>query len=278
MKLGIGGFSIALLLFAGIASAENPSRIVSLNPSATETLFALDAGKSLIAVTHFCPVPELKKNKQSIGTVLEPDIERIIALKPDLVMATTEGNKKATIQTLKKAGIKVLVLGGIDNFSDLYDRIGLLGGVLGCENNASSLVAEIKARLNHIKAEERSEKKTVFMQLGTNPIVTINNDTIINEMIEFAGGSNIASNEPVRYPRYSREAVVAKDPDVIIIVSMGKFGERALSEWRRYKSLKAVQSNKIYLIDSELICHMGPRLVSGTEKIAQFLHSDNRNL
>lgn len=252
-----------------------PTRIVSLNPSATEIIYALKADKNLIAVTQFCPFPELLKEKGNIGTILDPDIEKIISLKPDIVFATVEGNRQSSINNLRNAGIKVLVLDDIHNFNDIYKRIDMMGEMLRAENESNRLISEMKKKIEEIENKvAKKARLNVFIQLGAEPLVTVNNNTIINEMISIAGGENIAKDALMRYPKYSREAVIMQNPDVIIIVSMGKFGEEALKKWRTYKSLKAVQNNKICIIDSNVICHMGPRLIEGVQKMAKFLHPE----
>ncbi len=252
-----------------------PARIVSLNPSATEIIYALNADKNLIAVTQFCPFPELLKEKENIGTILGPDIERIITLKPDIVFATVEGNRQSSINSLRNSGIKVFILDEIHDFNDIYGRIDMMGEILQMKNNADQLIFEMKKKIEYIKQKVASRPRLkVFLQLGAEPIVTVNKNTIMNEIIELAGGENIAKNASIRYPKYGREAVVIQNPDAIIIVSMGKFGEEALKKWQMYKSLKAVQNNKICIIDSNVICHMGPRLIEGAQKVAKFLHPE----
>ncbi len=252
-----------------------PTRIVSLNPSATEIIYALNADKNLIAVTQFCPFPELVKEKENIGTILGPDIEKIISLKPDIIFATVEGNRQSSINNLRNAGIKVFVLDEIRNFNDLYKRIDMMGKMLRTENESNQLILEMKKKIEEIENKvAKKPRLNVFIQLGAEPLVTVNNNTIINEIINIAGGENIAKDTSMRYPKYSREAVVMQNPDAIIIVSMGKFGEEALKKWRTYKSLQAVQNNKICIIDSNLICHMGPRLIEGVQKMAKFLHPE----
>ena len=254
---------------------EKPERIVSLNPSATEVLHAINAGSDLIAVTRFCPFPEFFADKESIGTILNPDVEKIVSLKPDLVFATVEGNKRTTIDSLRRAGVKVIVLDNIRSFRDIYKRIDAMGQVLQRYRESDRLTLEMKKRIERLRQKiGRKAPRTVFLQLGSNPIVTANKDTIMDEIIELAGGENIARGASMRYPKYSREAVIAADPDAIIVVSMGRSGEGALKRWRAYEGLKAVRENKIRVIDSNIICHMGPRLINGLEEIAALVHPE----
>jgi len=151
----------------------------------------------------------------------------------------------------------------------------MMGAILRNKREADQLILSMRKRIRSIKKKLAGKsQRTVFLQLGAKPIVTANKDTIMNEIIELAGGENIAKDAFVRYPKYSREDVVIQDPDTIIIVSMGRFGEDALRQWRTHKGMKAVRENKVCIIDSTSICHMGPRLVEGVEKMASILYPE----
>lgn len=269
---------IAVLTIAALCSgagAEETLRIVSLNPSATEIITSLGAGDWLCGVTQFCPFPEILTDNTNIGTILDPDVEKIVSLGPDIVFATREGNRESSMNALRAAGVDVFVLDEIKSFNDIYDRISVIGELLGKEKNARSLVSKMKRRIGRVKRKiGDKEPLNVFLQLGAEPIVTVNKDTIMNEMVEIAGGQNIAKDVPMRYPKYSREDVVMKDPDAIIIVAMGAFGVKALKKWKAYEPMKAAKKNMICIIDSNIVCHMGPRLVEGVEEMAVFLHPE----
>lgn len=255
--------------------SKKPRHIISLNPSATEILYALNVKESMAGVTQFCPFPELLEEKENIGTILDPDVEKIISLEPDLVFATVEGNKKTSIDNLRRAGAKVFVLDEIHSFDDIEKRINTMGEILQEQRESDQLILRMKKKIDSIRQKVGKKKRLkVFLQLGSDPIVTVNKNTIINDVIVLAGGENIAKDASIRYPRYSIESVVDHNPDAIIVASMGKYGEEALRKWRTYKSLKAVQNNNIHIIDSSLVCHMGPRLVQGIEEIAEFLHPE----
>lgn len=258
-----------------IKFSKKPRHIISLNPSATEILYALNVKESMAGVTQFCPFPELLDEKENIGTILDPDVEKIISLKPDLVFATVEGNKKTSIDNLRRAGAKVFVLDEIHSFDDIEKRINTMGEMLREQRESDQLILGMKRKIDSIRQKvEKKKRLKVFLQLGRDPIVTVNKNTIMNDAILLAGGENIAKDASIRYPRYSIESVVARNPDAIIVASMGKYGEGALKKWRTYKSLKAVRDDRMRVIDSNLICHMGPRLVEGVEEIAKFLHPE----
>jgi len=255
---------------------QRPKRIVSLTPSVTEVLYALGEKDDLVAVTRYCPFPELLKTRDNIGTVLSPDVEKVISLEPDIVFATVEGNRLNSINALRNSGVKVFVFGKVSNFNELFNRIGIMGSIVQSLEKTDALMFEMRRRLELInkKVSAQENPRKVFLQMGLRPLITVNENTIMNEVIELAGGENIAKEALIRYPIYSRESVVAQDPDVIIITSMGQFEEDAIREWREHTSIKAVRNGRIYVVNPDLICHIGPRLVEGVEKVAELLYPE----
>ncbi len=291
LRFRVGFLIICFILLSGISFAKEirlkdatgfsvhfdslPRRIISLNPSATETVYALGGGDRLVAVTIFCRYPQEAEKKDKIGTILEPDIEKIVSLQPDLVLITKEGNRKKTIEKLRELQIKVFAFNSIYTFDDIYERIEVSGKLLGKNEEADRLILKMKKRIEVLKEKVKERPKVkVFWQYGLEPIVTANKNTLANEMIELAGGINIAREALLRYPRYSLEEVTIQNPEVIILTSMGGQEERALNKWGKFKSLKAVKNNRIHLINSDLVCNMGPRLVNGLEEMVKIFHPE----
>ncbi len=252
-----------------------PQRIISLNPSATETVYALGGGNRIIAVTAFCRYPDEVKSKDKIGTVLDPNIEKIISLRPDLVLATKEGNRKKPIEKLRKAGIKVFVFDSIYRLNDIYEMLRASGKLLGEEEKSEELILKMKERVETVQEKVKNRPRVkVFWQYGIEPTITANKNTLANEIIELSGGVNIARNALLRYPRYSLEEVAIQNPQVIILTAMGNEGKEALAKWRQFKSIKAVKEERIYIIDSDIVCNLGPRLIEGLEEVARALHPE----
>lgn len=271
------GYPLKLIDATGqeVEFVSRPSRIISLNPSATTIISALNADQYLVGVTQFCPFPDMLSNKENIGTILGPDTEKIVSLRPDIVFATIEGNRQKTVSTLRNADIMVFVIDKVEGFDSLYSRIQKMGYILKRQGEAERLVLDMRGRISAIQTKLADKDPVkVFMQLGVNPIITINKDTIINQVIELGGAENIARHASTRYPVFSREAVLAGNPEVIIIVTMGPFAEEAARDWKRYKNIKAVQDNNIHILDSSIMCNIGPRLVEGIGIIARILHPD----
>lgn len=254
---------------------EAPSKIVSLNPSATEILFFLGMESELMGITDYCAFNAPLSKKEKIGSVLNPDIERIIALSPDLVFATIDGNRKESVLLLKNAGIKVFVLPKVNSFKELYDEIRQISRIVKKEKAAKELITSMKIRLGIIKTRIRKMPKVkVFLQMNTQPLITTNKETILNKMLELAGGVNIARRMRIPYPVITREAVIEADPDVIIVVSMGGATLDILEEWGKYQYLKAVRNDRIYVIPAEYMCNIGPRIVKGVEILAGCFYPD----
>jgi len=252
-----------------------PRRIVSLNPDFTENIFALGAGDLLVGATDFCRLPEDHAGLRRIGGLWQPNLEQIIALRPDLVLATREGNNPGTITALRELGVTVFVMGQPTGFKDYLQFLRKLGRILDREKEAGRLIDEFTILIGQLRAGvDRRSQVTVFLQIGVRPLVTANKDTLIDEMIEIGGGKNIASELSPRYPALSREQVLVDDPDVIIIAAMGSEAQRSLEVWKAFPELKAVRKNRVFLLDPDLICRLGPRLKDGLRHVASFINFD----
>lgn len=264
---------ILSLFFASGSGAETaaPKRIVSLAPSITKSLYLLGAQDRLIAVSIFCP-PEASK-KEKIGTVYEPDIEKIVSLSPDLIIAAKEGNTLPTVQTLVKLGLNVYVVDSANNYSDICASFLALGKVIGEESRAREVIESNSRKLSVIGTRlKKAEKPTVFWQIGAQPIFTASRNSFVNDFIELAGGTNIFSDLRERYPQISREEVVKRDPDVIIMVSMGDVTLEEKAKWLEFGHLKAARSGRIFMLDDPLFTNPNPKSIAdGVEIVSKLL-------
>jgi len=255
------------------ASQNIPKRIVSLAPSMTEELYLLGAEDSLIADTTYCVTPPDAAAKEKIGDITRINLEKIVSLKPDLVLATSLTNSKA-IQKLKNLGIEVMVFPAPKNYAYLCDQFLTLGKVVGKEAEAKTIIAESKEKVMAIEAGTAGfGKPKVFIEIGAKPLFTANRDYFINDFVEMAGGVNIAKD--AKLGTYSREEVLRKNPDVIIIVMMGIAVEKEKEAWQKFKDLNAVRDNRIYVIDSRRVCSPTPvTFVETLNEIAGLLHPE----
>ncbi|MDI6703663.1 MAG: cobalamin-binding protein [bacterium] len=251
-----------------------PKRIVSLAPSITESLYLLGVEDRVVGVTVYCKYPEQAKMKDKVGTLLTPNLERIYSLRPDLVLATREGNREKTIKRLRDLGLKVFVFDERRDFRDICNQFLILGKMVGKRKEAMSIVNEAKKRFLKIKRKAiHFPKVKVFWEIGARPLVTVAKGTFSDQIIRTAGGVNIAHRSQVRYPRYSLEEVIRKDPDVIILVEMGDITSEEIKSWQRFKDLSAVKNRRIYTIEAHSVCSPTPiTFVKGVEEVFHLLH------
>lgn len=261
---------LGLHCLAADAKAELPKRIVSLGPAVTEQLYLLRAGDSVVGVTTYCRPPAGDK-KETIGTVVEASVEKIVFLKPDLVIAVSLTNRRQ-VEKLKSLGIKVIVFPYAKNFSGICDQFTKIGKIVGQEERAADVVSQAREKVRAVteKVKDLSSPK-VFVQVGSRPLFSVNKDSFIHDLVTLAGGVNIAKDSKVGF--YSRERVIRDNPDCIIVVGMGIEGEKERKVWRRYKTLRAARNNMIHTVDSYGICSPTPlTFAKSLDKMARILH------
>lgn len=252
-------------------SNVSPARIISLAPAITQKLYLLGVGERLIADTVYCDRPEEAKGKIKIGNVTQVNIELIVSLQPDLVMAS-KLTRPEQVKTLENLGIRVVTCPNVGSFDEMCEEFEKIGRMVGAEERARDIVVSAKEQVSGVRnlTSELPEKR-VFVQIGCKPLFTVTRDSFVNDYIEFAGGYNIAGGE--RSGIYSREKVVKENPEIIIITTMGMVGEEEKKVWMDYHSISAVQSGRIYVIDSYDMCSPTPIVFVDTlKKIVEILH------
>ena len=229
---------------SGVKSPSYPVRIVSLSPILTENIYLLEADDRLIANTVYGVNPPEAKHKEKVGTVIQANIEKIISLKPDLVLAISLTNPRQ-IKRLEDLGIRVIKFDQPKDFSEICQQFLKLGEILGKEEKAKEIIERARQHVAVIRAEtEKLPKKKVFFQIGVKPLFAVTKDSFTHDYIEFGGGINIAANE--RSGVYSRENVLKENPDVIIIAMMGSeglAGKKEKDTWMNFRSITAVKEN-----------------------------------
>lgn len=250
--------------------SKTPERIISLAPSITETLFYLGLGDKVVGVTDFCNYPAEARKKTSVGWIINPNVEKIISLKPDLVFATAEGNRSDIVDTLERVKIKVYVMNP-SSLEDVLRGITAAGALSGQGVIAKQKVAELNHRIDVIKKRGDGFKKVrVLYLVSTEPMITVGPGSFIHNIIEIAGGENIAFRSSTRYPRIEMEEIVLQDPEVIIVPPDLK--DYLLSWKKRWGGISAIKHNRIYTIDSDIISRPGPRIVVGLEEMYGYIH------
>jgi iron complex transport system substrate-binding protein len=259
-----------------------PERIVSLAPSNTEILFALGLDDKVVGVSRYCDYPPKVKELVEegklavVGGYADPNIEKIVGLKPDVVFAATTVQLKA-VESLEEKGVTVILLDP-KNIQDILDDILLVGKATGKEAEAKKLVEEMRRRIDFvvIKTQNVSYRPRVYYEVWHDPLMSVGPGTWVHELIELAGGSNIFSDAKVKYPKVSSESVIARNPEIIII-KIGYMGEVAREEIAKrpgWNTIDAVKNGKIYEVDENILIRPGPRIVEGLETLARIIHPE----
>jgi iron complex transport system substrate-binding protein len=255
-----------------VAINGTPQRIVSLAPSNTEILFALGLGDKVVGVTDQDDYPPEAAEKEKVGGYINPDIEKIVALKPDLVLVAY-GTSMDVIDSMVGLGLTVFGIKTTD-LNDLLNDITTVGKITGKEAKATALTSEMENTIKAVAAKtaELQQRPRVFYIVGNGPLWTAGSGTFINELIEKAGGVNICENI-TGYSEVSLEYVVACNPQIIITSSWPGVYEWAMNS-TELGITDARQSGCVYTCDDDLVQRPGPRLVEGLEWFAHFIHPE----
>jgi iron complex transport system substrate-binding protein len=262
-----------------VSLTEIPQRIISLVPSNTEILFALGLGDKVVGVTEFCNYPAEVLDKEKVGGFSTPDIEKIIALQPDLILAGSI-HAKEVIPALEERGLAVFALAP-QSLDGILEDIRMVGKITGEEDEASKLVAQMEARIEAItdKTErlKPQERPSVFFITWHDPLKSMGSKSFPHELIEKAGGVNIFQDVEERNFQVEFETVVYCDPQVIIVTVGHAAGEAKAFEWAkeepRLKVTEAGKNSRIFPLDTGLT-RCGPRAVDALEEFAKFIHPE----
>jgi iron complex transport system substrate-binding protein len=265
--------SIALLTIsqAYSVSGQTPARIVSLAPSLTKNIYFLEQQHKLVGCTSYCDTA-VADGKEVVASAVKVNIEKVVSLKPDLVITTTMTNPE-TLDMLRKFNIRVETFPTAKSFDEICTQTIRLGQIIGAENNANKLISQCKSKIAALigtKAKEKSQK--IFIQIGAKPLFTVIPNTFMNDYILLSGCVNVVTN--TKTGTISREAVIASNPDVIFIVTMGIVGNEEKGVWESYSTLSASKNKKIFIIDSNDACTPTPvTFVRTLEKVINLTYS-----
>ncbi|MBL8168758.1 MAG: ABC transporter substrate-binding protein [Acidobacteria bacterium] len=256
-----------------VSVVAKPQRIISLAPNITEILFAVGLGDHVVGVTSYCDFPAAAQTKEKIGDTLHPNLERIIALKPDLVLVTTSSQLETLTRQLDQLQIPVYITNP-RTVRDVIASIRTLGEVIAAERAAIELADEMARRLSAVETRVGAlPKPSVLYVLQTAPLITAGRNTFINDLITLAGGRSIAAEETTDYPQFSREAVIARAPEIILAPeSHGAELVREADLRRDFAATPAVRNQRIARVNADWVDRPGPRIVEGLEQLAQALH------
>jgi len=262
-----------------VTMPDDPRRVISLAPSITEIIYALEQENRLKGVTRYSDFPIAATKLPKIGSYVRLDLERIVALNPDLCIAIKDGNPKEVIDRLQSLEIPVYVVNP-RNLNTVLETIIEVGKILNAGDKAENLLNSLHNRIQRVRSliTQDTYRPGVFFQIGVSPIVSVGTDTFLHELIVLAGGRNLADGK-TPYPRFSREQVLALAPEIFIVTSMARQAvfEQVKAEWRRWPSMPAVRNERIFLVDSNLFDRPSPRLVDGLELLINLIHPELLN-
>ena len=262
------------------SSQPFPERIVSLSPSITEVIYGLGAIEKVAGVTLYSDFPPEVEGLPKVGGWVDPNLEAILELKPDLVIMIEDQNEIFG-DKIRKLGLNTLSVDCNGSIKDITDSIGQIGRALGKEAEARKLVEDIDSDLEKIRAKTKNiTPKRLLFVVGRNPgtledIYVIGSTGFMNEMITIAGGENVMDSDRLAV-KVSKEAILKLNPEVIIEINHEKLdkNDKVILEWSELKQVSAVKNGEIYPVSSTVLLHPSQRVVEGTRILARILHPE----
>jgi iron complex transport system substrate-binding protein len=256
------------------------ARVVSTAPSVTENVFAVGAGDRLVGVTTFCNYPEEAKAIEKIGDTMAPNIERIVALKPDVVLVSSASQLENFTRTLAANGIAVYV-SNPSTLEAVFKNLKQLGELFGTEKAAEEKVFRLREREIKICGEFVTCTDVdlgappirivpVFVQISKEPLFTIGRGSFVNDLINEAGGRSVTADVATAYPKLSKETALALQPEAIILSESADNQEPN----EAFRNSPAVKNGRVYKVSADILARPGPRLVDALEQIAKMLHPE----
>jgi iron complex transport system substrate-binding protein len=253
-----------------------PQRIVSVAPSVTEILFAIGLGDKVVGVSTYCNFPPEARKKEKVGSYITPSLEKIIALRPDLVVGTADGDLKTFVDRLSSFGIPVYITHS-RSVAGVFNTIRNVGKVTLSEDAAEKLVASLKQRSQEIEKKVQGRPRPrVLNVLSLDPLIASGPGSFVDDLIRLAGGRNMVAGLGGSHPRLSMEEIIAQDPEVILLSSMTASESLRQEEkgWSRWKSISAVRSGRICILNPDLIHRPSPRIIDGLEELVRVIHPE----
>jgi iron complex transport system substrate-binding protein len=250
---------------------DHPHRLVCLAPSITETVFKLGRGDDVVGITDFTKFPPEALKKPSVGGVIDPSLEKLVSLKPDLVLAMGDLNNTDLIRAIDKLGFPVFAVDP-HGLHDIYRAIADIGKAIDADREASDLVASLQAREAVVRQRVSAKSKPrLFFLLWPDPITTAGRRAFVTDLIEAAGGVSVTADLPNEWPHLSLEAVLADQPEYLLLVRGGEVNLAELRHQGNWMKLQAVRDGKVYYVD-EGIQFPSPAALNALEDLASQLH------
>lgn len=255
--------------------AKPPSRIISLAPSVTEMLFAIGAAEQVVGVTEFCDYPAEAQAKPKVAYA-RPNLESLIALQPDLIVTPQDFLQPDVLAKLEQLKIPVFILQAV-TVEDIANQMTTVGRMLDRIPTANEVAGRIRQRVAEIRSRtSQLTKRRVLYVLNSEPVITVGPGSFIHQMLELAGGTNVAGRAGVPYPRLSLEEILKQDPEVLVF-PLGKtetVTEAEQQTWKRWTTMSAVKDHRFATVPTDLVNRPGPRIVDGLEALARAIHPE----
>lgn len=255
-----------------VGNDSAPARIVSLNPATTEILFAIGAGERLVGRSTWDLWPDSARRVPDMGAALRPNLEMLLAARPDLVVLYASEDNRPAAERLRAAGIEVLAVRG-DRIADFRRVVTLLGTATGREARARTVVDSVDATLARVRAsgERATSRPTVFVHVWDEPVITVGAGSFMSELVGIAGGRNVYGDLPGPSAQVSTEDVVRRDPDVMLAGPVGAARMRSDAAWR---AVPAVREGRILVADTGLIARPSVKLGEAAVSLLRLLHPE----
>jgi len=279
-----------VLLLPGIAAAEESieltdssgytlvlnqpaKRVISLAPNLTELMYAIRAGNRLVAVSDYSDYPQAAKKLPRIGSAASTDAERIIAFKPDLILTWKTGTPPATQEYLRRLKLPVFEL-EFRKIDEIPKGMEILGELTGQGAHANSAAREFRKQVDALRQTyEKRKPVSVFYQVWDQPLMTVNGDHYISDLIQLCGGRNVFADTHSLVSAVEIESVIGRSPEAIVLASSTNRSQQWLEQWSRWKIIPAVKNKRIFVISPDLLSRPGPRILRGAEILCRDLQA-----
>ncbi len=250
-------------------------RVISLAPNLTEMVYALGAQSRLVGVTNLCDYPPSVREKARVGDVLNPSLETIIELKPDVVLGSTAGNRRETVEALERAGVPLYGVDA-DTVEGILASIRNVAVLLDVPERGEALTAHLEQRLAALSSRlETAPRPRILFVLWLEPLLTVGGETFLNDVLAHAGAESIATDLRQDWPRLNLETVIERDPDFLVLPRAMSLEARFadLSSEPPWSELRPVREKRVLWVD-ESVLRPGPRIVDAIEELARALHPE----
>jgi iron complex transport system substrate-binding protein len=248
-------------------------RVVSLAPSSTEIVYAVGAGPLVVGVDRYSDWPPEARALPRVGADVDPSLERIVSLRPDLVLTATSANAQATVEALERAGVPVFV-SRADRLDEIYRDVEAIGDAVGRRAAARELAGRLRARVDAVRTAAAGRARVrALVVVWSQPLVVAGPRSHVGDLIAAAGGENTVDDSQQPFPTYSVERILERSPEVVVVGTHAD-ATPPLAPLERLATLPAVRDHRLFTVDGDLLYRPGPRVADGAEALARLFATD----